>query len=318
MVLLPGCPCCKSGPCWRCYGKTFGCDDLSFEVKYVRFYDMDEFLTVDTTEEKGLPIGTTFGPYQQTDSLPDRTDLDFLYVSQDKTSTQFGGRLTCNEVGNEDILVWDWFTEESYTGSPKVLLQYEDDFLNYSREGRIDDRGDGAVPKTPGEYPVFGVIRSLIINGNGYETVGYVEILVRVFDMNDAVPEEYQCFEAPPTEDGWTATGKCSATEEECEAECPPTTPPTGARNMTTTKTTGGPGTQLKNLLGYFGIQSNEKGCKCGHWQKKMDRFGPRWCRDHREEIMDHLAAEAKKRGLPFIRLAAEKLLELAIRRSEK
>ena len=87
---------------------------------------------------------------------------------------------------------------------------------------------------------------------------------------------------------------------------------------MTTTKTTGGTGTQLKNLLAWFNINAKEKGCGCRSLQRKMDRNGPGWCRDNREEILDHLAKEAKKRGLPFLRLAAEKLLELAIRRSEK
>ena len=87
---------------------------------------------------------------------------------------------------------------------------------------------------------------------------------------------------------------------------------------MTTTKTTGGPGTHLKNLLAWFNIKAREKRCGCKSLQKKMDRNGPQWCRDNREQILDHLAAEAKKRRLPFIRLAAEKLLELAIRRAEK
>ena len=32
---------------------------------------------------------------------------------------------------------------------------------------------------------------------------------------------EYQCFDAPPTEDGWTPVGKCHATEELCDAACP-------------------------------------------------------------------------------------------------
>ena len=82
--------------------------------------------------------------------------------------------------------------------------------------------------------------------------------------------------------------------------------------------TTTGPGTHLKNMLALIGIREKEKGCKCGHWQKKMDKGGPQWCREHRDEILDHLAKEAKKRGLPFVRLAADKLLDLAIRRSEK
>ena len=84
------------------------------------------------------------------------------------------------------------------------------------------------------------------------------------------------------------------------------------------TTTTGGPGTELKKLLGSFGIRSKEKGCGCRSYQKKMDKGGPQWCRDHKQEIIDHLAKEAKKRKLPFIRLAAEKLVELAIRRAEK
>jgi len=33
---------------------------------------------------------------------------------------------------------------------------------------------------------------------------------------------EYQCFDAPPTEDGWTPVGDCHATEEECNAACGP------------------------------------------------------------------------------------------------
>ena len=84
------------------------------------------------------------------------------------------------------------------------------------------------------------------------------------------------------------------------------------------TTTTPGPGTQLANLFKWFGIHAKEKGCKCGHWQRKMDKNGPQWCRDHKDEILDHLAKEAKKRGLPFVRLAAAKILDLSIRRSEK
>ena len=89
-----------------------------------------------------------------------------------------------------------------------------------------------------------------------------------------------------------------------------------GGRNMTT-KTTG-PGTQLANLLKWFGIKAKEKGCGCKSFQKKMDKGGPQWCRDHKEEILDHLAKEAAKRKLPFVRLAAEKLVDLAIRRAER
>ncbi len=122
----------------------------------------------------------------------------------------------------------------------------------------------------------------------------------------------YQCFDAPPDEDGWTPIGDCHPDEEECESECPPTT---GGRTMPTTTT--GPGTHLKNMLAWFNIKAKEKGCKCGHMEKKMNQ-GPQWCRDHMQEILDHLAKEAKKRGLPFVRLAAEKMVGLAIRKAEK
>ena len=83
------------------------------------------------------------------------------------------------------------------------------------------------------------------------------------------------------------------------------------------TKTTNGPGTHLKKMLGWAGIRAKEKGCKCGHMEKKMNQ-GAQWCRDHKDEILDHLAKEANKRGLPFVRLAAEKLVDLAIRRAER
>ena len=85
---------------------------------------------------------------------------------------------------------------------------------------------------------------------------------------------------------------------------------------MPQTKT--GPGTELSNLLKWFNIHAKEKGCGCKSMQKKMDKGGPQWCRDHKEEILAHLEKEAKKRKLPFVRLAAGKLVDLAIRRAER
>ena len=83
-------------------------------------------------------------------------------------------------------------------------------------------------------------------------------------------------------------------------------------------QTTTGPGTQLKNMLAWFNIKAKEKGCGCRSYQKKMDRGGPQWCRDHKQEILSHLEKEAKKRGLLFVKLAASKLVDLAIRRAER
>jgi hypothetical protein len=134
------------------------------------------------------------------------------------------------------------------------------------------------------------------------------------------VIEEHQCFlyPRPDQEQGWIPLGNNSyVNEEECEENCPPTDPPTpGGRTMPTTTT--GPGTHLKNMLKAFGIKAKEKGCGCKSMEKKMNKGGPQWCRDHKAEILDHLAKEAKKRKLPFVRIAAEKVLNLAIRRAEK
>ena len=133
--------------------------------------------------------------------------------------------------------------------------------------------------------------------------------------------EEYKCFNKQPEKteyESWLpVSDKCHKNEEECDEECPPddTTPP-GGRTMPQTKT--GPGTELANLLKWFNIHAKEKGCGCKSMQKKMDKGGPQWCRDHKEEILAHLEKEAKKRKLPFIKLAASKLIDLAIRRSER
>ncbi len=126
-----------------------------------------------------------------------------------------------------------------------------------------------------------------------------------------------KCFEKNNVPPGYTPVegSKCHPDEESCEASCGTTK---RSRTMSTTATTTGPGTHLKNMLSAFGIKAKEKGCGCKSFQQKMDKGGPQWCRDHKDEILDHLAKEAKKRGLPFIKLAASKLLDLAIRRSER
>ena len=85
-----------------------------------------------------------------------------------------------------------------------------------------------------------------------------------------------------------------------------------------TTKTTGGPGTELAAILKTLGIHAKEKGCGCKSHAKRMDREGPQWCRDNIETILGWLETEAKKRKLPFVKTAAKQVVLLAIRRSEK
>jgi len=93
------------------------------------------------------------------------------------------------------------------------------------------------------------------------------------------------------------------------------TTP--GGRTVTQTKT-GGPGTELAALLKTIGIDAKEKGCQCKSHAKRMDKEGPKWCRDNIETILGWLQTEAKKRKLPFIKTAAKQVVLLAIRRAEK
>ena len=133
----------------------------------------------------------------------------------------------------------------------------------------------------------------------------------------------FACFEKPPENEepdsGWVPQDdKCHKTQEECLEECPPddTTPP-GGRTMTT-KTAGGPGTELAAILKIIGIHAKEKGCGCKSHAKRMDREGPQWCRDNIETILGWLETEAKKRKLPFVKTAAKQVVLLAIRRSEK
>ena len=149
-----------------------------------------------------------------------------------------------------------------------------------------------------GRYFVIGTIR---LNGN-----------IRYSGFGDTTI--YQC-DGPEgnLDSGWTPVGDPHPDQASCEAACGTTK---RSRTMPTTAT--GPGTQLANLLKWFGIHAKEKGCGCRSYQKKMDKGGPQWCRDHKEEILDHLAKEAKKRKLPFVKLAASKLIDLAIRRSER
>jgi hypothetical protein len=79
----------------------------------------------------------------------------------------------------------------------------------------------------------------------------------------------------------------------------------------------GGPGTELKKLLGKIGITASPT-CSCNARARQMDERGIQWCRDNLDEIAGWLAEEAKKRNLPFVRFAGKKLVQLAISRAEK
>ena len=89
-----------------------------------------------------------------------------------------------------------------------------------------------------------------------------------------------------------------------------------------------GPGTELKALLARLVIVASQ-GCACNSMAAKMDRYGPQWCREHIEEIVDVMEREAARRKaggkrsrlplllrLPFWRTIARNRVLVAIARS--
>jgi len=79
----------------------------------------------------------------------------------------------------------------------------------------------------------------------------------------------------------------------------------------------GGPGTELKKLLKMIGITSSPT-CSCNTKARIMDDRGINWCKNNEDTIVSWLEEEAKKRRLPFMRIAGKKILRMAIRAAEK
>lgn len=80
----------------------------------------------------------------------------------------------------------------------------------------------------------------------------------------------------------------------------------------------GGPGSELKALLGrWLGIQAKPT-CPCNARAAQMDAWGPEECEKRIEEILDWLASEAQERRLPFVRIAARQMVLMAIRQARQ
>ena len=78
-----------------------------------------------------------------------------------------------------------------------------------------------------------------------------------------------------------------------------------------------GAGTELKKLLSYIGINSTSN-CSCNKRAKIMNIKGIQWCKDNKEEILSWMQEEAQRRGLPFFKFGAKRLLNMAISKAEK
>ena len=360
MVLLPGCPCCKSGPCWKCYS-----DGTEYQCVGPDETAPDGWQTVGKCHPDEESCSEECPPCL-TDRCDDPNALPYMCVQQSFTLTD---RVNGSFSGAEDyfeeaeLRLNENFSWLSFIGETEVDSFIQRNFKEDAADPYINPMIAHVTCQTNGLYNyAFGYERryskgepddtfpigstcpgSFIIENKenlflNPDFNNYIRLYGNCTTSDDRATEFYfldwsgSCQKQDRTREhsfllkgyytkddssapiaDWSCTLNMKATFSFLPCD---DTPTKGARTMTTTKTTGGPGTELKKLLGSFGIQSKEKGCGCRSMQKKMDK--PGWAESHKEEIINHLAAEAKKRRLPFIRLAAEKLVDLAIRRAEK
>lgn len=78
-----------------------------------------------------------------------------------------------------------------------------------------------------------------------------------------------------------------------------------------------GPGTELSKLLKWFGI-SAKPNCPCKRRANAMDMRGCKWCEENFDTIIKWLEEEANNRKLPFVKRAAEMMVNRAIKRARK
>lgn len=79
----------------------------------------------------------------------------------------------------------------------------------------------------------------------------------------------------------------------------------------------GGVGTELKKLLGRFGIRATSS-CSCNTRARTMDKNGIEWCENNIDTIVGWLRQEANKRKLPFIDYAGKVLVKKAISNAKR
>lgn len=74
-----------------------------------------------------------------------------------------------------------------------------------------------------------------------------------------------------------------------------------------------GPGTKLARMLARHGIR-HEPQCACHDVTLRMNASGRQWVREHADEIVEAMRAEASRRGLPFVSLIARWMVLWAAR----
>jgi hypothetical protein len=84
-----------------------------------------------------------------------------------------------------------------------------------------------------------------------------------------------------------------------------------------------GPGDYLHELIVYWTGEQPEAGCQCRQRIETMNSWGPQGCREHIDEIVGWLQAEAIERGWksakwPGAQFAIKRLVLTAIKKAEK
>jgi hypothetical protein len=78
-----------------------------------------------------------------------------------------------------------------------------------------------------------------------------------------------------------------------------------------------GPGTMLSQMLSNIGIASSPT-CKCKQRAIEMNEKGNDWCDQNTNTILEWMKEESIKRGIPFVKTAAQLMVNRAISKSRK
>ena len=78
-----------------------------------------------------------------------------------------------------------------------------------------------------------------------------------------------------------------------------------------------GPGTQLSKMIKTLGIHMSDS-CSCRRHALKMNEMGGDWCLDNIDTVVGWLEEEAKRRGLPFVKMVGKVMVNRAVKKSKK
>ena len=235
-MFLGGCPCCGKKECWRCYEFDNTCEAITETCRTICSSDgvarelwksafSIKSATVDT--DTATPVLLTGQILSFDDGNPGGTSTHRFYNGADifglpTTYSVF----TQDPIGTQGI------------GSLAVLCQPDGSFVfrinvicetafnsivSAKKDGtELPNRTDPAYNRAEWTWnsdtvdPLFssaGTFEFLFADGTS--------LSISIQDLISG-GIYHQCFDAPPTEDGWTPVGKCHATEEECAEACGP------------------------------------------------------------------------------------------------